>query len=137
MADRVVAQLLTELDGLRGRTVIWAMAATNRLELVDPALLRPGRFDFFVHVPLPGLQDRQEILAAVLRDRPVDNLDIADLASRMEGKSGADIRGLTDLASLAAMRRSMSDYQQSQVESINNADFAAALQAWDLLRSRS
>ncbi|EKU20966.1 hypothetical protein NGA_2062410, partial [Nannochloropsis gaditana CCMP526] len=89
---RVVNQLLTEMDGLEGRRHVFVIAATNRPELIDPAMLRPGRLDKLLYVPLPGPEDRAAILKAVSRDMAVDAAEV-DLEAlgrdhRAEGYSG-------------------------------------------------
>jgi transitional endoplasmic reticulum ATPase len=100
--DRVVSQLLTELDGLEPRERVTVIGATNRPDRIDEALTRPGRFDRRVEVPLPDAAARREILRVHLRGRPVESLDVAELAARTEGYSGSDINALLQEASLLA-----------------------------------
>src|SRR5579862_5632395 len=94
--ERVVSQLLSELDALETSPGVIALAATNRLDLVDPSLLRPGRFGIHVEVPLPNAQDRREILALHLQKlelAPLVSPDLIDwVADQCEGLSGADLR---------------------------------------------
>ncbi len=101
---QTVAQLLTCLDGLEGREGIVVLAATNLPENLDPALLRPGRFDRRVQVGRPTLVEREAILALHARGKPLaPEVDLAELAARTQGMSGADLAHLVnDAATLAA-----------------------------------
>ena len=108
VSDRVVAALLTELDGIEALRNVVVVAATNRPDLVDPALLRPGRLDRIVYVPPPDAAARLEILRVAARRTPLDPaVDLSALASRCEGFSAADCAALVRGAALAAMRESM------------------------------
>lgn len=103
--DSLVNQLLAEMDGLEGAEGVFVIAATNRAELLDPALLRPGRFDLQVYVPLPDREARQRIFHVHLRRTPLgEDVDLADLAARTEGYSGAEIAEVCRLAALHALR---------------------------------
>jgi transitional endoplasmic reticulum ATPase len=105
VSERVVSQLLTELDGLEELEDVVVVATTNRPDLIDAALLRPGRFDRHVHVPVPDEDARRAILAVHTRSKPLaDDVDLDDLAARTEGYVGADIEALTREASMAATR---------------------------------
>lgn len=101
--ERVVSQLLTELDGIRPRERVTVIAATNRPDRLDNALLRPGRLDRLVHVPLPDAEARREIFRVHVRDRPVDGLDFDELAARTDGYTGSDIAAVVREASLLAL----------------------------------
>jgi transitional endoplasmic reticulum ATPase len=104
VGDRVLAQLLSELDGLTGRAGVVVLAATNRPDRVDPALLRPGRFDRLLYVPPPDEAARAEIFAVRLRATPVaPDVDVASLAAATPGYTGADIAALVREAALAAL----------------------------------
>ncbi|HET8681400.1 MAG TPA: AAA family ATPase [Micromonosporaceae bacterium] len=106
--DRVVASLLTELDGVEVMRNVVVVAATNRPDLVDPALLRPGRLERLVYVPPPDGMARAEILAAVARGVPLaPDVDLAALAESLDGFSAADCAALVREAALAAMRESL------------------------------
>lgn len=126
VAERVVATLLAEIDGLASRAPVWLLAATNRPELIDPALLRHGRFDVRVEVGLPTASDRAAILAAALRARPHDPVDTAAIAAATEGWSGADLCGLVDDAALLAIRRFRDDPGTRAVITSADIDAAAA-----------
>ncbi|MFN2521836.1 MAG: AAA family ATPase, partial [Mycobacteriales bacterium] len=106
--DRIVAALLTELDGVESLRDVVVVGATNRPDLVDPALLRPGRLERLVFVPPPDADARVQILRAASRDVPLDaSVDVAALGVRTEGFSAADCSALVREAALTAMRESM------------------------------
>ena len=116
VTDRVVAALLTELDGIDPLRDVVVVAATNRPDLIDPALLRPGRLERLVFVEPPDTAARREILRTAGRAIPLsDDVDINQLAAQLDGYSAADCAALLREAALAAMRRS-----------IDAADVAAA-----------
>jgi transitional endoplasmic reticulum ATPase len=103
--ERVVSQLLTELDGIEELKGVVVLAATNRLDRVDPALLRPGRFDFLVELPLPDARARLEILNVHTREMPLSSeVSLESLASQTEGLTGADLEGLCHRAALLVIR---------------------------------
>ncbi len=103
--DRVIAQLLTEMDGIEGRTGVIVVAATNRSDLIDTALLRPGRFDLVVELDYPDESERCRIFGIHTKGRPVDpEISIGELARFTEGRNGADIEAICRRASLLAMR---------------------------------
>lgn len=108
---RVVNQLLTEMDGVEGRTGVFLMAATNRPDIIDPAVLRPGRFDKILYVGLPTLPDRVDILKAVTKQgtKPpmAKDVDLDEIAKRTEGFTGADLAGLIRQASLFSLKDSI------------------------------
>lgn len=123
VADRVVNQLLTELDGLDARGRLYVVAATNRPELLDPALLRPGRLDKRLFVPLPSAADRASILNALTRRvKLASDVDLVALANdpRATGFSGADLAALVRQAGLGAL----ADGKQPR---LRDADFQTAL----------
>lgn len=108
VTDRVVAAVLTELDGVESLRDVCVVAATNRPDMVDPAMLRPGRLDRLVYVGPPDAAARAEILAAASRRTPLaDDVDLGALARECEGFSAADCAGLVREAALVAMRESM------------------------------
>ncbi|MDG5819300.1 CDC48 family AAA ATPase [Natronococcus sp. A-GB7] len=105
VGERVVSQLLTELDGLEELEDVVVIATTNRPDLIDSALLRPGRLDRHVHVPVPDEEGRKRIFEVHTRDKPLaDAVDLEWLASETEGYVGADIEAVTREASMAASR---------------------------------
>jgi transitional endoplasmic reticulum ATPase len=108
VADRVVAALLTELDGVEPMRDVVVLGATNRPELIDPALLRPGRLERLVYVPPPDAQARAAILRAAARNTPLAaDVDLDALAAELAGYSAADCGALIREAALTAMRQSL------------------------------
>jgi len=105
VTERVISQLLTEMDGIEELRGVVVIAATNRPDIVDPALLRPGRFDKLLYVPLPDLEARKEILKIHLRKKPLaEDIDIDELAKRTEGYTGADLSAICNTAVMLAIR---------------------------------
>jgi transitional endoplasmic reticulum ATPase len=105
VTERVVNQLLTSMDGLESREGVLVIAATNRPDMVDPALLRAGRFDKLILVPVPDERTRLEILKVHTKSMPLDgDVSIGELAKEIEGYTGADIEGLCREAALSALR---------------------------------
>jgi transitional endoplasmic reticulum ATPase len=103
---RVVAQLLTMMDGLEGRGEVIVIAATNRVDAVDPALRRPGRFDREIEIGVPDETGREEILRIHTRGMPLsDEVALSDLADDTHGFVGADIESLSKEAAMRALRR--------------------------------
>ncbi|GLZ32789.1 ATPase [Lentzea sp. NBRC 105346] len=108
VADRVVAALLTELDGVEPLRDVVVLGATNRPELIDPALLRPGRLERLVYVPPPDADARTQILRASARNTPLaSDVDLDALARDLDGYSAADCAALVREAALTAMRESL------------------------------
>jgi transitional endoplasmic reticulum ATPase len=106
VADRVLSQFLAELDGIEELKGILVLGATNRLDMLDEAVLRPGRFDEIVKIPLPVETDRQQIFAIHLRNKPLaPGISPTVLASLTEGWSGAEIASACRKAALKAVRR--------------------------------
>jgi len=107
VSERVVNQLLTEMDGLESRRSVFVIAATNRPELIDPAMLRPGRLDKLLYVPLPTSEDRISILKALAKKVQLGSdvdLDAIARSKRADGYSGADCAALLREAGLAVLR---------------------------------
>jgi len=105
VTDRVVSQLLTELDGIEELKGVMILAATNRLDRVDPALLRPGRFDFLVELDMPNIPTRLDILLILTKEMPLAaDFSLEYLANNTEGMTGADLEGLCQRAALQAIR---------------------------------
>lgn len=124
VGDRVVAALLTELDGVEPLRDVVVLGATNRPELIDPALLRPGRLERLVFVPPPDAEARAAVLRAAGGSVPLaDDVDLDALAESLEGYSAADCAALLREAALAAMRSSM------DAADVTAADVAAARKA--------
>ncbi|MCR4424886.1 MAG: AAA family ATPase [Firmicutes bacterium] len=107
-AERAVSQLLVELDSMDALTDLVIVGTTNRMDLMDPAFLRPGRFDLAIEFPLPNAEDRAGIFEVHLRGRPLgQEVDIERLAVMSEGLTGAHISGICRRASFLALRDSV------------------------------
>ncbi len=105
VTERVISQILTEIDGLVELRNVMVIAASNRPDMIDPALLRPGRFDRLVKVISPNFEGRKQIFEIHLKDAPLaDNVDIDNLARETEGFSGADIASIASESKLLAIR---------------------------------
>lgn len=102
--ETIVNQLLSEIDGLQEKSQIILIAATNRPDILDPALLRPGRFDRLIYVPLPNYEARLEILKIYTKEMPVRDLDLELLAAKTEYYSGADLENLCREAVMLLIR---------------------------------
>ena len=112
VTERVISQLLTELDGLEVLTNVVTIAATNRPDIIDPALLRPGRFDRLLYVPPPDKESRKQILKIHTDKKPLGgdvNLDL--LADQTDGYTGADIAALASAAVMLALREHIAKYK--------------------------
>lgn len=134
---RVVNQLLTEMDGVEERKGVFLMAATNRPDIVDPAVLRPGRFDKILYVGLPNEQDRVDILLALTKygTKPPlsEDVDLKVVATNTEGFTGADLAGLIRQAALYTLKSSITDFDNDQMIlkedlKVSKADILNALQ---------
>lgn len=124
VGDKVVAALLTELDGAEPLRDVVVLGATNRPDLVDPALLRPGRLERLIFVPPPDAEARAEILKTSSRSIPLaDDVDLPALAEQLDGYSAADCSALLREAALTAMRRDL------DAATVSAADVEAARQA--------
>jgi transitional endoplasmic reticulum ATPase len=108
VSERVLSQFLAELDGIEELKGVLVLGATNRVDMMDPAVLRPGRFDEIVEIPPADEADRREIFAVHLRGKPLaKGISASKLAARTEGLSGAEIASICDKAALAAVRRAV------------------------------
>ena len=114
--DQTLNQLLVEMDGFDHTTGIVVMASTNRPDVLDPAIVRPGRFDRHVVVPLPDLRGRMEILAVHARPIEMDGVDLAHVARGTPGFSGAELANLLNEAAILAAREGASAVQVAHVE---------------------
>ncbi|VAH06430.1 unnamed protein product [Triticum turgidum subsp. durum] len=107
-ADRVLNQLLTEMDGMNAKKTVFIIGATNRPDIIDPALLRPGRLDQLIYIPLPDVESRLQIFRACLRKSPVaKDVDLNALAKYTQGFSGADITEICQRACKYAIRENI------------------------------
>ncbi|QSG11400.1 ATPase of the AAA+ class, CDC48 family [Halapricum desulfuricans] len=122
VGERVVSQLLTELDGIEDLEDVVVVATTNRPDLIDPALLRPGRLDRHVHVPVPDEEARRKIFEVHTQDKPLaEDVDLDALAAETDGYVGADIEALCREASMAASREFINSVSPGEVDdSVSN-----------------
>uniref|UniRef100_A0A7S2V5G4 Cell division cycle protein 48 n=1 Tax=Fibrocapsa japonica TaxID=94617 RepID=A0A7S2V5G4_9STRA len=107
-ADRVMNQLLTEMDGVGAKKNVFIIGATNRPDIIDPALMRPGRLDQLIYIPMPDVEARLSILKATLRKSPVSkDVDMAYLAAQTDKFSGADLTEICQRAAKLAIRENI------------------------------
>jgi cell division protease FtsH len=105
--EQTLNQILTEMDGFDVRTNVIVLAATNRPDMLDSALVRPGRFDRRISIPLPDLKDREEIIKIHMKGKSIDSsVDVSKLAKKTVGFSGADIENMLNEAAILAARES-------------------------------
>ena len=115
--EQTLNQLLVEMDGFGVNEGIIVMAATNRVDVLDPAILRPGRFDRKISVARPDVKGREDILKVHARQKPLgDDVDLAEIARTTAGFSGADLENLMNEAAIAAARENRSFIQQSDIK---------------------
>jgi transitional endoplasmic reticulum ATPase len=123
VTERVISQLLTEMDGIMSLEDVVIIAATNRPDIVDPAVLRPGRFDRLIYVPEPEQESRLKIFKIYTKDMPLaKDVDLSQLAFTSKKYSGADIEAVCREAGLNALRRDM------EAKEVNASDFKKALE---------
>ncbi len=106
VTERIVNQLLSEMDGIQSLNRVVVIAATNRPDILDPALLRPGRFDRLIYVPPPDEKARIEILKIYTKTLPIDSsVNLEELAKKLEGYTGADIEALARETTMKVLRQ--------------------------------
>ncbi|MBR3176635.1 ATP-dependent zinc metalloprotease FtsH [Candidatus Saccharibacteria bacterium] len=114
--EQTLNQILVEMDGFDNETGVIVIAATNRVDMLDKALLRPGRFDRHVNVTLPERTDRVEILKVHFKNKPVaDNVDLNALAAKTAGSSGADLANIANEAAIGAARNNRKEITNDDV----------------------
>lgn len=114
-ADRVINQLLTEMDGIGAKKNIFIVGATNRPDILDEALLRPGRLDQLIYIPLPDQESRLSIIKAILRKTPIDpTIPLDFVAKTIEGFSGADIKELCNQTCKCAIKEAIEFEEQKK-----------------------
>ncbi len=123
VTERIVNQLLAEMDGIEKLENVVVIAATNRPDILDPALLRPGRFDRLIYVPPPDKGARVEILKVHTRSVPLaEDVSLEEIAEKTEGYTGADLAALVREATLRAIREQMTDCMKKADESCKKFD---------------
>ena len=133
VTERVISQMLTEMDGLESLNDVVVIAATNRPDIMDPALLRPGRFDKSIFIGPPDKESRKAIFGIHTKNRPLaDDVDLEELADKTDGCTGADIAAICNEAVMNAVRHLISENPEPQDEDIQNCrvskeDFEKAL----------
>ncbi len=133
VTERVISQMLTEMDGLESLNDVVVIAATNRPDIMDPALLRPGRFDKSIYIGIPDKEARKSIFGIHTKDRPLaDNVDLDDLVEKTDGYTGADIAAICNEAVMNAVRKLVAKNPDPTDEDIascrvNGEDFDKAL----------
>ncbi|MEX1995987.1 MAG: CDC48 family AAA ATPase [Nitrosopumilaceae archaeon] len=129
VTERVVSQILTEIDGLEELHNVVVIGATNRLDIVDSALLRPGRFDRIIELPMPDAKGRESIFKIHTKKKPLaENTDFTKLVEYTDGFSGAEIAGVCNRAAMTAIKRFVNNKEKS-VKSIKitQEDFVNAI----------
>jgi len=129
VTERVVTQFLTELDGIEELKGVLVLASTNRPDLIDPAILRPGRFDFVLELPKPDLKAREEIFKVHTKGKPLGkDITLESLAQETEGLVGADIASICQKASLLAIREFLESKEKDLEKlAIEKKHFAEAM----------
>ena len=130
VTERVVSQLLTEIDGLEELHNVLIIGATNRVDLIDSALLRPGRFDRIIEVPLPDTKGRENIFKIHTKKKPLaENIDFTKLVQLTDGFSGAEIEGVCNRAAMSSIRKYV-DKKEKDVKliKITQEDFENAIE---------
>ena len=121
VTERVISQILTELDGLEPLNNVIVIAATNRPDIIDPALLRPGRFDRLIEIGLPDEQSRLQILKVHASNKPLaEDINLEDLAKRTDKYSGADLASLVNEATMLAIRECVLEGKANEEEAVCN-----------------
>ncbi len=136
VTEQVVSQLLTEMDGLEGLKNVILLAATNRVDMLDPAMLRSGRFGRHIQIPMPDLETRKEIFKIHLRNKPLNkDVDINRMAEALKDYTGADIQVICEEATLLTIRRAVADtsINTKDADSVKNvkiskSDFEQAIE---------
>ncbi len=118
VTERIVNQILTSMDGIENMEGVVVIGATNRPDIIDPALLRPGRFDRLIYIPPPDRETRLKILKIHTKNMPLDNVDLNKLAEKMENYVGADIENVCREAGMFAIRENrdkvtMKDFERA------------------------
>lgn len=121
--DRVINQILTEIDGVGVKKNVFVIGATNRPDILDPAIMRPGRLDQLVYIPLPDEESRVQIFQAALKKSPVaEDVSLTALAKALEGYSGADLTEICQRACKLAIREAIVKEQEAEKRKLENPE---------------
>ena len=132
VTERVISQLLTEMDGLEILTNVVVIAATNRPDIIDPALLRPGRFDRILYVSPPDRESRLQILKIHTKKKPLsEDVNVEDLADKTDGYTGADIASLASAAVMLTLREHIAKYPDSKEAEKHTDDLKIGMKHFD------
>ena len=132
VTERVISQFLTEMDGLEILTNVVVIGATNRPDIIDPALLRPGRFDRILYVSPPDRESRLQILKIHTKKKPLaEDVNIEDLADKTDGYTGADIASLSSAAVMLSLREHIKKYPDPNEAEKHNQDLKINMKHFD------
>jgi transitional endoplasmic reticulum ATPase len=132
VTERVISQFLTEMDGLEILTNVVVIAATNRPDIIDPALLRPGRFDRILYVSPPDRDSRLQIIKIHTKKKPLsDDVNIENLADKTDGYTGADIASLSSAAVMLALREHITKYPDSKEAEKQTGDLKISMKHFE------
>jgi AAA+ superfamily predicted ATPase len=126
VTPRLLGMILSELDGMTPGSEMIIVGSTNKPEILDSALMRPGRFDKIIYIPPPDLEGRKDILRIHLKGKPVKGIDIDEMARRMEGFSGADIANVVNEVAVMAMKKAL---RTGKTRNISMKDFDVVLRS--------
>ena len=128
----MINQILTEIDGVGAKKNVFVIGATNRPDIIDPALMRPGRLDQLVYIPMPDIESRLSILKAALRKSPIKDVDLHYIAANTDKYTGADLTEICQRAAKLAIRESISrDMERSRLAAENPDDEMADVEEDD------
>lgn len=131
VTERVISQFLTEMDGIEELKGVVVLAATNRLDLVDPAILRSGRFDLLFELPLPDRKTREEIFKIHTKNKPLAaNVDLTELADKTDNRTGSDIEFVCRKASMFAVREYI-EHNLAQKQTTANGELKVSRQYFE------
>ncbi|MCP8304993.1 MAG: CDC48 family AAA ATPase [archaeon] len=132
VTERVISQILTEIDGLEELRGVVVIGATNRPDIIDPALLRPGRFDRLLYVPAPDLEARKVILEIHTKRKPLaKDVNLDKLAELTDGYTGADLASLCNLATMSAIREHLDKYKTEKESKEKAKELKVAMKHFD------
>jgi transitional endoplasmic reticulum ATPase len=130
--ERMVSQLLTEMDGIDEMRGVVVLAATNRADMIDPALLRPGRFDKIIYVPNPDIKTREKILELNIQGKPIGNdLNLKRIAELTDGFSGADVAAVVNTAISLVLHEYIAKYPNPEEASKHTMEASVTMRNFE------